>query len=225
MTTEILEMTKKIEKKADKKTVKKETGKKVAEDKSVSVATLKKIDSKLISTKQELENQVDNLSAQVKKVSKKSGKKAFKLLKKLDDSYRRRLVNFQTEFEERLASLSLVKDKVVELLPNVLAEQIGSTEIETTNPTTSKKVTNKKPVLKSRSRVTSKTSTIASIKSIGPVMQKKLAAQGITSLDDIANTPKNKVETLEQFAKERGFNTWKVQAKTLLENNENNADC
>ena len=61
-----------------------------------------------------------------------------------------------------------------------------------------------------------KTATIASVKSIGPVMQKKLAEKGITTLDDIANTPKSKVAALKQFEKERGFNTWEEQAKALL---------
>jgi predicted flap endonuclease-1-like 5' DNA nuclease len=51
-------------------------------------------------------------------------------------------------------------------------------------------------------------------------MQKKLAEQGITTLADIGNTPKSKIEALKQFEKERGFNTWKEQANTLLANNE-----
>jgi hypothetical protein len=57
------------------------TGNKVAEDKILSNVTLKKINSKLMSTKENLESQVKDLSKQVKKLSKKSGKKSLKLLK------------------------------------------------------------------------------------------------------------------------------------------------
>lgn len=221
MTIESLKMTKKIEKKIEKKaekkaSVKKKTGEKVADDKIISVATLKKIDSKLTSTKENLESQVEDLNAQVKKISKKSSKKALKLLKELDESYHKRLVNLQTEFEERLASLSTVKDKVLELLPNVLAEKISSTETGTSRSVKSVKVINKTPVSKLRPKAAIKKPTVASIKGIGPVMQKKLAEAGIMTLEDIANTPKSKMEILKQFEKQRGFNTWKEQAKTLL---------
>lgn len=222
MTIECLAMTKKIDKKIEKKTVKKasakkKTSKKVTEDKNVSASTLKKIDSKRMSTKEELESQVEDLSLQVKKMGKKSGKKALKLLKELDDSYHRRLANLQTEFEERLASLSTMKDKVLELLPNILAEKISSTESGTSKSVKSEKFINKTPASKPRPKAAIKTPSVASIKGIGPVMQKKLAEAGITTLDDIANTPKVKIETLKQFETQRGFNTWKVQAKALLE--------
>jgi predicted flap endonuclease-1-like 5' DNA nuclease len=218
MTIECLAMTKKIEKKTVKKaSAKKKKSKKVTEDKNVSASTLKKIDSKRMSTKEELESQVEDLSLQVKKMGKKSGKKALKLLKELDDSYHRRLANLQTEFEERLASLSTVKDKVLELLPNILAEKISSTESGTSKSVKSVKVINKIPVSKPLPKAAIKKPTVASIKGIGPVMQKKLAEAGITTLDDIANTPKVKIETLKQFETQRGFNTWKVQAKALLD--------
>jgi predicted flap endonuclease-1-like 5' DNA nuclease len=231
MTIESLAMTKKTENKAEKKTAekktaekktakkvtaKKKTAKKVTEDKTVSASTLKKIDSKLMSTKEDLESQVEDLSAQVKKISNKSGKKALKLLKELDDSYHRRLVNLQTEFEERLASLSTMKDNVLELLPNVLAEKISSTESGTSKSVKSVNVINKTPVSKPLPKAAIKKPTVASIKGIGPVMRKKLAEAGIMTLEDIANTPKSKTGTLKQFEKQRGFNTWKEQAKALL---------
>jgi predicted flap endonuclease-1-like 5' DNA nuclease len=200
-----------------KKTVKK-TEKKVTADKIMSAVSLKKINSKLMSTKKDLEDQVEDLSAQVKKLSKKPEKQAMKLLKKLDEGYQKKLVDLQTEFEERLASLSKVQDKVLERLPKVVAEKIISTENEIVKSIKSVKFLNKKPVSTPRPKV-AKTSTIASIKSIGPVMQKRLAEKGITTLDDIANTPLNKIETLKGFEKERGFNTWKEQAMTLLANN------
>ncbi|MFT6991319.1 MAG: putative flap endonuclease-1-like 5' DNA nuclease [Paraglaciecola sp.] len=203
-----------------KKTVKK-IEKKATEDKTLSAATLKKINSKLASTKKDLENQVDDLSAQVKKLSKKPGKQALKLLKKVEDGYHKKLVDLQTEFEERLASLSKVQDKVLERLPKVVADKIISTEsgiAKTLKAVTLnvKKPIVKKPAAKPRAKVAIKASTIASIKGIGPVMQKKLAEKGISTLADIANTPKSKVETLKQFEKERGFGTWKDQAKALL---------
>ena len=217
-----------------KKTAKK-TQKKVMENKLISAATLKMINSKLMSTKKDLEEQVENLSAQVKNLSKKSGKKALKLLKKVEDGYHNKLVDLQTEFEERLASLSKVQDKVLERLPNVVAEKTISTETGIVEAFDAIKLTGKKPVtnpvikpaLKSKDKVAVKLSkprskmaikkpSIASIKSIGPVMQKKLAEKDITTLDDIANTPKEKVEVLKQFEKERGFGTWNEQAKALL---------
>lgn len=202
-----------------KKTAKK-TEKKVPEDKSISAATLKIINSKLMSTKKDLEDQVEDLSAQVKKLSKKSGKQALKLLKKVEDGYQSKLVDLQTEFEERIASLSKVQDKVLERLPSVVAEKIISAETGIAEKLKAIKLTNKmpvtKPVLKSQAKPAIKKSSIASIKGIGPVMQKKLAQKGITTLDDIANTPKSKIEVLKQFEKERGFSTWNEQAKGLL---------
>ena len=204
-----------------KKTAKK-TQNKVTEDKSISAATLKIINNKLMSTKKDLEDQVEDLSAQVKKLSKKSGKQALKLLKKVEDGYNSKLEDLQTEFEERLASLSKVQDKVLERLPNVVAEKIISTETGIAEKLKAIKLTNKKPVTKPvtkpRPKPAMKKSSIASIKGIGPVMQKKLAEKGITTLDDIANTPKSKIEVLRQFEKERGFSTWNEQAKGLLAN-------
>jgi len=200
-------------KKTAKKTAKK-TGNKAAEDKILSTATLKKIDSKLMSTKEDLESQVKYLSKQVKKLSKKSGKKAVKVLKNLDASYHRRLVHLQSEFEEGLASLSTVQDKVLERLPNFFSDKSSLTKSEVAKSTQSTNY--KTPASKPRPKAAIKTPTIASIKSIGPVMQKKLAEEGITILSDIANTPKNKVDAVKKFEKERGFNTWKEQAKALL---------
>jgi predicted flap endonuclease-1-like 5' DNA nuclease len=204
--------------KASKKVAKK-TAKKTTADKTISDEVLKQINSKLTSTKNSLENQVEDLSVQVKKLGKKSGKKALKLFKALDENYHRKLVILQDEFEERLASLSTIQDKVLELLPNVVAEKFTSTKSGTAKSAKPVKLTNKKPVSKPRPKATIKTPTIASINSIGPVMQKKLAEKGITTLEDIANTPKNKTQTLKQFENERGFNTWKEQAKALLAGN------
>ena len=220
---------------AKKTTAKKTTAKKTTDEKNIATATLEKINSKLTSTKKDLENQVEDLSAQVKKLGKKSGKKALKMLKELDESYQRRLLSLQAEFEEGMATLSTVQDKVLERLPNVLAEKITSIEAGIAKSVKSVTGTNKKPVakpvvkpvVKPRAKPASKISkprpkaaikqpTIASIKGIGPVMQKKLAEKGITTLEDIANTPKSKIQTLKQFEKERGFNTWKAQAKVLL---------
>ena len=193
-----------------KKTTKK-PAKKVTVEKTKSAATLKEINNTLTSTKKNLETQVEDLSAQVKKLRKKSGKKTSKMLKKLDASYHQRLLHLQTEFEQGLATLSTVQDKVLERLPNIFSVK--------SNPTKTGAAKSTKPVaIKTKTPV--KTSTIASIKGIGPVIQKKLAEQGITTLADIGNTPKSKIEVLKQFEKERGFNTWKEQAKKLLASNE-----
>jgi predicted flap endonuclease-1-like 5' DNA nuclease len=202
-----------------KKTAKK-TEKKTTEDKFISAATLNIINSKLMSTKKDLENQVEDLSAQVKKLSKKPKKQALKLLKKLDEGYQKKLVDLQTEFEERLALLSKVQDKVLERLPKVVAEKIMSTENDIAESIKTVKFLHKKPASeplpKISAKVSAKAPTIASIKGIGPVMQKKLAEKGIITLDDIAHTPSNKIETLKEFEKQRGFNTWKEQAMALL---------
>jgi predicted flap endonuclease-1-like 5' DNA nuclease len=198
-----------------KKTAKK-TEKKVTEDKSISAATLKVINSKLMSTKKDLEDQVEDLSAQVKKLSKKSGKQALKLLKKVEHSYHSKLVDLQTEFEERLASLSKVQDKVLERLPKVLAEKIISTESGIVETLKAVALTNKKPATKILPKTAIKAPTITSIKGIGPVMQKKLAEKGITTLEDIASTGDSKIALLKLFENERGFNTWNEQAKALL---------
>jgi predicted flap endonuclease-1-like 5' DNA nuclease len=211
MTIESFVMTKKTSKKEAKKTPKKTT-----DDKSTSEAALKKINRKLISTKNSLENQVEDLSVQVKKLGKKSGKKALKLFKELDANYHRKLVDLQDEFEERLASLSSMQDKVLELIPKVQAEKVTQTKSVTATLSKPVKPTKTKPKSTPQPKAANKAVTIASINSIGPVMQKKLAEKGITTLEDIANTPKSKIETLKQFGNERGFNTWKEQAKTLL---------
>jgi predicted flap endonuclease-1-like 5' DNA nuclease len=47
-------------------------------------------------------------------------------------------------------------------------------------------------------------------------LPKVVAEKGIITLDDIAHTLSNKIETLKEFEKERGFNTWKEQAMALL---------
>jgi predicted flap endonuclease-1-like 5' DNA nuclease len=208
-------MTKQTAKETPKKTTKNSKNK-VKQGKTLSASALEAINSKLTSTKKDLENQVEDLSAQVKKLGKKSGKKALKRLKELDESYQRRLLNLQAEFEEGMVTLSTVQDKLLERLPNVLAEKITSIESGIAKSVKSVTGTNKKPVAKPRTKAAIKTATIASVNSIGPVMQKKLAEKGITTLADIANTPKSKIQTLKQFEKERGFNTWKEQAKALL---------
>lgn len=198
---------------------------KATKDKSSS--SLEVINSKLTETKKDLENQVEDLSIQVKKLGKKSGNKALKMLQQLDESYQARLLSLQAEFEEGLATLSKVHDKVLERIPEVVAEKITSIESGIAKSIQSVTTTTKKTATKPRAKVATKVSkpkpkaapkkpTIASIKGIGPVMQKKLAGKGITSLEDIANTPKSKIEVLKQFENERGFNTWKEQAKGLL---------
>ncbi|MFT6806105.1 MAG: putative flap endonuclease-1-like 5' DNA nuclease [Glaciecola sp.] len=206
-------MTKKTEKKSAKK---------VTVDKTKSAATLKEINNTLTSTKKNLETQVEDLSAQVKKLRKKSGKKASKMLKKLDASYHQRLLHLQTEFEQGLATLSTVQDKVLERLPNIFSVKSNPTKTDAAKSTKPVALKTKAPISQPQPKPPVKNSTIASIKGIGPVMQKKLAEQGITTLADIGNTPKSKIEALKQFEKERGFTTWKEQAKTLLANNEAN---
>jgi predicted flap endonuclease-1-like 5' DNA nuclease len=199
-----------------KKTAKKTTSKSKKEDKSKSATTIKKMNSKLKSTKKDLKNQVKALTTQVKKLSKKSVKKTSKLLKKLDKAYHEKLASLQTETEVRFASIPPVHSDEFGTLSPALPNQTDATDSETAVPANRATLTNKSPASKARPKVTSKAVTISSIQGIGPIIQKKLALEGITSLEDIANTPQGKIETLKKFAKQKGFITWKEQAKTLL---------
>lgn len=192
---------------------------------------LKEINAKLKSTQKDLQKQVDDLTSQVKTLSKDPGKPARKLIKKIEKSYHKKVAKLQDEFDERMESVIKLQDKVIAQLPKELAEKLHLKESSQAKPAKkaskstkapaakAKKTTTAKPkTAKPRAAKTTKAPTIASINGIGPVVQKKLAEAGFTTLEDLANTPANKIEALKQFEKTRGFNTWKEKAQALLNN-------
>ncbi len=185
---------------------------------------LKEINAKLKSTQKDLQKQVDDLTSQVKTLSKDPSKPARKLLKKIEKGYHKKVAQLQDEFDERMESVLKMQDKVIEQLPKELADKLN---LKSSNPTKkTPKSSAKPPASKAKTTPAAKPKaakprapkapTIASINGIGPVVQKKLAEAGFTNLEDLANTPASKVEALKQFEKTRGFNTWKEKAQALL---------
>lgn len=200
------------------------TSKKVKRDQSKGETMLKEINAKLKSTQKDLQKQVDDLTSQVKTLSKDPSKPARKLLKKIEKGYHKKVAQLQDEFDERMESVLKMQDKVIEQLPKELADKLN---LKSSNPTKkTPKSSAKPPASKAKTTPAAKPKaakprapkapTIASINGIGPVVQKKLAEAGFTNLEDLANTPASKVEALKQFEKTRGFNTWKEKAQALL---------
>ena len=221
----------------------KNTEKKMKKVKSKGDTMLKEINAKLKSTQKDLQKQVDELTSQVKSLSKDPSKPAKKLLKKLEKSYHKKVAKLQDEFDERMESVLKLQDKVIAQLPTELAEKLNLKESHTAKPakntskqskasapkakksatestakksSPAKKAPAKKAPAKTAPAKTAKAPTIASIKGVGPVIQKKLAAAGFTSLEDLANTPADKAQALKEFENTRGFETWKEQAQALL---------
>ncbi|WP_250656928.1 hypothetical protein [Alkalimarinus coralli] len=214
--------------------------KKMKKVKAKGDTMLKEINAKLKSTQKDLQKQVDELTSQVKSLSKDPSKPAKKLLKKLEKSYHKKVAKLQDEFDERMESVLKLQDKVIAQLPTELAEKLNLKESHTAKPakkasktsapkakkstpesttkksSPAKKAPAKKAPAKTAPAKTAKAPTIAAIKGIGPVIQKKLAAAGFTSLEDLANTPADKAQALKEFENTRGFETWKEQAQALL---------
>lgn len=192
---------------------------------------LKEINAKLKSTQKDLQKQVDDLTSQVKTLSKDPGKPARKLIKQIEKSYHKKIAKLQDEFDERMESVLKLQDKVIAQLPKELAEKLNLKESSKAKPAKKASKSTKAPAAKAKKTTTAKPKaakprtarapkapTIASINGIGPVVQKKLAEAGFTTLEDLANTPASKVAALKQFEKTRGFNTWKEKAQALLNN-------
>ena len=185
---------------------------------------LKEINAKLKATQKDLQKQVDDLTSQVKTLSKDPGKPARKLIKKIEKSYHKKVAKLQDEFDERMESVLKLQDKVIAQLPKELAEKLNLKESSKAKPAKKASKSTKAPAAKAKKTTTAKPKaakatkapTIASINGIGPVVQKKLAEAGFTTLEDLANTPASKAEALKQFEKTRGFNTWKEKAQALL---------
>lgn len=191
---------------------------------------LKDINAKLKSTQKDLQKQVDDLTSQVKTLSKDPGKPARKLIKKIEKSYHKKVAKLQDEFDERMESVLKLQDKVIAQLPKELVEKLNLKESGSAKGAKKATKTTKAPAAKAKTKKaapakpraakprSAKAPTIASINGIGPVVQKKLAEAGFTTLEDLANTPASKAEALKQFEKTRGFSTWKEKAQALLNN-------
>jgi predicted flap endonuclease-1-like 5' DNA nuclease len=199
---------------------------KVKSNKVKGKSMLEDINAKLKLSQKELQRQVDELRSQVKVLSKDTGKTAGKLIKKMDKNYRKKLAQLHNEFDERMESVHKAQDKIIGQLPTELVEKLHLKASNVVKPATkaSKKATVKvdgKNIekLKTVAKTTkSTTPTIASIKGIGPVLQKKLADAGFTSLEDLANISASKTEALKPFEKNRGSTTWQQEAQALLDN-------
>ncbi|MFD2229370.1 helix-hairpin-helix domain-containing protein [Alkalimarinus sediminis] len=200
--------------------------------KSKGDKVLKEINAKLKSTQKDLQKQVDELTSQVKTLSKDPGRPARKLIKKLEKGYHKKVAELQDEFDERMESVLKLQEKVIAQLPKELAEKLNLTDGKAAKPAKkaakapaakAKKVSPAKPkatkpkAAKPKATRAPKAPTIGSINGIGPVVEKKLAEAGFTTLEDLANTPANKLEALKQFEKTRGFSTWKEKAQALLD--------
>lgn len=194
--------------------LKKKIEEKVTEEKNKGKSMLKELKNKLKSSQKELQQQVDELTAQVKALSKDSAKPAQKLFNKLEKNYHQKMSELQVEFDDRLESLSKMQDKVVAQLPKELAEKLNLKEKSPEKP--EKDAPKKAKAAAPKKARAPKAPSIASITGIGPVIQKKLAEAGFNTLEDLVNTSESKVEALKQFAKAKGFDTWKQQAEELL---------
>ena len=217
--------------------------KKLKSDDSESDNILDEINAKRKSAQKDLQKQVDELTSQVKILSKDPAKTARKFLKAMEKSYHEKVAQLQKDFDKRMVAVHKLQDRVIAQLPTELAEKLhlkASSETEPAKPKTATKKAKPKTVTKAAPKAAPKTATktakpktvtkaapkaatkavktptIASIVGIGPVTHKKLIDAGFTSLEDLANTPVSKIEALKQFEKTKGFTTWKKEAQALL---------
>ncbi|MFT4994794.1 MAG: putative flap endonuclease-1-like 5' DNA nuclease [Paraglaciecola sp.] len=192
--------------------------KKVKTDTSANDSLIEDINAKLKSGPKDLQQQVDELTTQVKALSKDPGKTARKLLKAIEKSYHKKAAQLHKDFDKRMLAVHKIQDKIIAHLPTELAKTLNLTGSGATQA--SKKLitpavnVNQRPAVKPKS---AKTPGIASINGIGPVTQTKLAVAGFTRLEDLAKTPASKTEALKQFATTKGFKTWKEDAQALLD--------
>jgi predicted flap endonuclease-1-like 5' DNA nuclease len=191
-----------------------------------SDSILEEINTKLKSSQKDLQKQVDDLTSQVKILRKEPVKTARKLLNKIEKTYHRKVVELQDDFDKRMVSVLKMQDKVIAQLPTELAEKLhlqtssakkAAKKPSKTAKTTAVKVKKSGAVKPKAAPKASKKPTITSIVGIGPVTHKKLVEAGFTRLEDLANTPKGKIEALKQFERTKGFNTWQKAAQDLLD--------
>jgi predicted flap endonuclease-1-like 5' DNA nuclease len=190
--------------------------KKTKSNNSKGESLLEEINAKLKSSQNDLQKQVDELTSQVKTLSKDPSKKARKLFKSIEKSYHEKVAQLQNDFDKRMESVQKIQDKVIAQLPKKLAEKLNLKSSSPAKSPVKPAKTAKATAVKAKKSTAAKTPTIASINGIGPVIQKKLAAAGFTRLEDLANTPASKATALKQFDRSRGFNNWTKEAQALL---------
>ena len=200
------------------KKIQKTSKKKVKSDKSKGNSILEEINAKLKSSQKDLQKQVDQLTSQVKTLSKEPGKTARKLLNTIEKEYHKKVAQLQNDLDKRMVSVMKIQDRAIAQLPTELAEKLhlkASSAAKTATVKVKKQTAAKSKTVPTVPKVPKKP-TMVSITGIGPVTHKKLTEAGITSLEDLANTPKSKVETLQKFERTKGFNNWKKEAQALL---------
>lgn len=200
-------MSKKIKEKNEKKTQKGKS----SISKPKNKTALKGVKEKLKLTKKDLKNQVSVLTNEVKSIGKKTSAPTRKMIKKLEKKYKKKILKLQQKFDTKLAFL---QDKVVAKLPDEITEKLHiKTKYEDNiSSNTATKTLDKVKRLTPKS----KESSISDIKGIGPILQKKLQEAGVTKVDELANPSEAQTLALKQFEKARGFESWQIQAKELL---------
>lgn len=171
---------------------------------------LKNIEGHLKTSKKDLIEQIKTLSKDLTKFKEKNSSK--KIIKKIEKKYKQESQLLKREFNETLSKLHELQEKMMDSLPSA-GELTQKLKINQANRKAAAEP--KAPQAKKVSTPKAK-SELAAIKGIGPVTLKKLEQAGITSLEDLANTPANKEEALKSFEKVKGFETWAQQAKELL---------
>lgn len=107
------------------KSTKKKVEKELAKAKEKSSELLKDINDIIASAKHDLQKQMDELTEQVKLLSKDPAKEAMKLLKKAEKQYKKQLANIHKEFDERTEALVKAKDKLIAPLEDEIATRFG----------------------------------------------------------------------------------------------------
>ncbi len=195
-------------------------------------ALVKDINTKLKSTRKELQGQVDDLNKQIKSLQKDINKSVekdikkptMKLIDRLEKNYQTQLKKMQKEFDDRLSSVHALQDKLISQLPKEVVEKLHLKETRkpaVRKPAARKPAAKKAPVAARKAAPKpnvpkTRAPKISDIKGIGPVLQKKLAEAGIKEVSDIASPSAATQKALEEFKQTRGYNTWQSQAKELL---------
>ena len=169
---------------------------------------LKNVKEQLKVSKKDLIDQVNVLSKEISDFKNKNSSK--KIIKKLEKKYKKEKTNLQKEFNEQIEKLHAIQENLLSHLPKELTQTLN---LKNSN---NNKVVKTKPALSNKVAPTRSKNELAAIKGIGPVTLKKLQDAGITTLEDIANTPDNKVEALKSFENTKGFQSWEQQAKDVL---------
>lgn len=195
------------------KTDSKKSVKKTKSKKSTK-SFLKNLKGKLKASRKELMSQVDKLSHEIADLKKNKPSK--EIIKKLEKKYKKQKTSLKKDFNKQLNKLQTMQSKVVESLPQEVMQTLHISNKTSETDKAPKKTNTAKVANTSQAKTAQPKSELSAIKGVGPATVKKLQEAGITSLEDLANTPSNKIDALKSFEKTKGFETWKEQAKALL---------